>query len=115
MQEPPSDRELARSAPCDNTCNTHTEIEPHIHRFLVENFLLGDEVGLGSSESLLESGVIDSTGILELVQFLEQTYQITVADEEMLPENLDSIGNIATFVKRKLADGAIEPEVVPDD
>jgi acyl carrier protein len=74
-----------------------------IREFVVTNFLFGQEgTGLTEDQSLLESGVIDSTGVLELVAFLEQQYGITVGDRELLPENLDSIQNIAKFVVRKL-------------
>ncbi len=74
-----------------------------IREFVVTNFLFGQEgTGLTGDQSLLESGVIDSTGVLELVAFLEQRYGITVGDRELLPENLDSIQNIARFVAGKL-------------
>jgi len=51
----------------------------------------------------LEEGIIDSTGILELVTFLEEEYSITVEDEELVPENLDSINNVTAFLERKIA------------
>ena len=55
-----------------------------------------------SETSFLEEGIIDSTGILELVTFLEETYEIQIEDEELVPENLDSINNVVQFLKRKL-------------
>jgi acyl carrier protein len=58
---------------------------------------------LDDAQSFLESGIIDSTGILELVAFLEKTYGIHVNDEELVPENLDSIVNISKFLQSKLA------------
>lgn len=74
-----------------------------IREFVVTNFLFGQEgTGLTEEQSFLESGIIDSTGVLELVAFLEQKYGITVGDRELLPENLDSIQNVAGFVARKL-------------
>jgi acyl carrier protein len=79
------------------------EIHAALRRFIVENFLLGDDAGLTNSESLLQTGVIDSTGILEVVGFIEDTYAISITDEEMLPKNLETIDNIAAFVQRKLA------------
>jgi len=79
-----------------------TEIHAAVRRFIVENFLLGDDADLTNSQSLLQTGVIDSTGVLELVMFIEQEYGIAVADDEMLPENLDSIANISDFIGRKL-------------
>jgi acyl carrier protein len=73
-----------------------------IRNFVVTTFLLGDGSQLKDQISLLEGGIIDSTGVLELVLFLEEEYGIKVAQEEMLPENLDSIENIDRFVALKL-------------
>ncbi len=84
------------------------DVEDRVRTFIIENFLLGDEQALPRSQSLLDSGVVDSTGVIELVGFLEETYMIEMADEELVPENLDTIANIAAFVKRK-RDGR-EPE-----
>jgi len=79
-----------------------TELQKAIREFIVENFLLGgDESELKNSDSFLETGLIDSTGILEVVSFLEETYGFDVADEEMIPENLDSIDNLVAFVEKK--------------
>ncbi len=72
-----------------------------VRGFIVENFLFGEEKGLGDETSFLESGIIDSTGILELVAYLEETYGIKVADEELVPENLDSLANIRAYLLRK--------------
>jgi len=77
--------------------------KPHIRRFIVENFLYGHDDGvLDNDSSLLENGVIDSTGILELVSFIEEKYVISIKDEELIPENFDSIGKISTFIERKI-------------
>ena len=66
------------------------------------NFALGEQMSsLADDTSFMESGVIDSTGVLELVAFLEETYEFKVEDEEMVPENLDTIGNLCAFVERK--------------
>jgi acyl carrier protein len=74
-----------------------------IKAFIVANFLFGDEgKGIGEDQSFLESGIIDSTGMLELVSFVEQKYGITVGDREMVPENLDSLRNVSRMVARKL-------------
>jgi acyl carrier protein len=74
-----------------------------IRDFVVTNFLFGqDSASLTETQSFLENGIVDSTGVLELVGFLEQTYSITVEDRELLPENLDSIQNVAQFISRKL-------------
>ncbi len=73
-----------------------------IRSFIVENFLFGESNnGLKDTDSFLESGIVDSTGILELVAFLEETYGILVEDEELIPENLDSIANVSAYVQRK--------------
>jgi acyl carrier protein len=75
-----------------------------IKAFIVSNFLFGQEGGgLADEQSFLETGVIDSTGLLELVSFVEQRYGISIADRELVPENLDSLRNISQFVARKLA------------
>jgi acyl carrier protein len=81
-------------------------MEPELRSFLAENFLLGEEFrGLPGSASLIEAGIIDSTGVLELVGFLEETYDIEIADAELVPENLDSIDNIVGFVDAKRNSG----------
>ena len=74
-----------------------------IREFIVENFLFGDGTAVKENTSFLEQGIIDSTGILELVMFLEETYGIKIEDEELIPENLDSLINIARFLERKLS------------
>lgn len=74
-----------------------------IKAFIVSNFLFGQERdGVADDQSFLESGIIDSTGLLELVSFVEQRYGISVGDRELVPENLDSLRNISHFVARKL-------------
>jgi acyl carrier protein len=79
-------------------------IVQQIRDFLIENFLFGaPDNGLKDTDSLLDKGIIDSTGVLELVAHLEQTYGIKVDDEELVPENLDSIANISDFIGRKQA------------
>jgi acyl carrier protein len=82
-------------------------IERDIRDFLAENFPLADESGrLAESDSLIEAGVIDSTGVLELIEYLESNYSIQITDEEVLPENLDSIERIGRFVTTKLESGS---------
>jgi len=79
------------------------EITQQVREFVIANFLFGQDDGkLQDHQSLLESGIIDSTGVLELVTFLEERFSIGVADRELLPENLDSIQSVARFVSRKL-------------
>jgi acyl carrier protein len=78
-------------------------LQSEIRHFILQNFLFtDDEAALSDSESLMEKGVIDSTGVLELIMHLEERYAIKVNDEELLPANLDSIARIAAFVQRKL-------------
>ena len=73
-----------------------------VREFVVENFLFGDGDSLKEDTSFLGQSIIDSTGILELVMFLEETYNMKVEDDELVPENLDNLGNIARFIERKL-------------
>ncbi|MBN2037580.1 MAG: acyl carrier protein [Chitinispirillaceae bacterium] len=73
-----------------------------VRAFIVENFLFGDAAKLAADDtSFLNSGIIDSTGLLEVIQFLEETFAIKIEDDELLPENLDSLVNIQKFVERK--------------
>jgi acyl carrier protein len=77
-------------------------IEQELHRFIRENFLFGqDDVTLQNQDSFLDRGIIDSTGVLELVMFLQKTYHIEVADEDLIPANLDSIDNLVRYIDRK--------------
>lgn len=78
-------------------------IEDQIRTHIAENFVIGDASQLGVNDSFLDKGIIDSTGILEIVLFLEEQFGIKVADNEMLPENLDSIANIVRYVERSRA------------
>jgi acyl carrier protein len=81
-------------------------MEAELRSFLAENFLLGEEFrGLSGSASLIEAGIIDSTGVLELVGFLEEAYEIEITDSELVPENLDSIDNVVRFVGAKRNSG----------
>ena len=72
-----------------------------IRTFIVENFLFGQDEGLNDDSSFLDEGIIDSTGILELVNFLEEEFSVTVDDEELIPENLDSINNVVGYLEKK--------------
>lgn len=76
--------------------------QSQIRRFILSNFLFtNDESKLKNDDSLLEQGIMDSTGVLELVAFLEAEFGVKVADDELLPENLDSVDQISAFVERK--------------
>ena len=73
-----------------------------IHEFILENFLFGQtDYLLGVDDSLLEHGIIDSTGVLELVAFLEQRFGLSVADHDLVPENLDSIRGLSDYIRRQ--------------
>ena len=73
-----------------------------IREFIVENIFFGDSESLKEDISLLEEGIIDSAGILELLMFLEKTYSIKIEDDEVIPENLDTLQNISRFIDQKL-------------
>ena len=80
------------------------DIRDSIRGFIVDNFMLGKSPeDLSDSGSLLDLGIIDSTGILELVQFIEETFEITIDDSELVPENLDSVDNLIGFIQKKSA------------
>jgi acyl carrier protein len=80
-------------------------VEQEIRDFLAANFLLGaDPTTLESSSSLIEAGLIDSTGVLELVGFLEDQFDIRIQDDDLTPENFDSIDNILGYLARKRAE-----------
>ncbi len=72
-----------------------------IRQFIMANFYVADPAALPNEASLLERGLIDSTGVLEVIAFIESAFGVTVEDAEMIPENLDSISSIAAFVTRK--------------
>mgnify|MGYP001247425853 CR=1 FL=1 len=78
-------------------------LKEQIRKFILENFILENPEDLVDDDSLLEKGIIDSTGVLELVAFLESAYEIKVEDEELIPENLDSIKNIVVYLEKKLS------------
>lgn len=79
-------------------------VKAQLRRYIEDNFIMGTRaVLLSDGDSFLEHHVLDSTGFLELVAFLEETYDIKVADDEMVPENLDSLDSIEQFLARKRA------------
>lgn len=80
--------------------STNSEIKT----FILQNYLFTDDQSvLSEDDSLIQKGIVDSTGMLELVNHLEDTYGFKVADEEMVPDNLDSVANIVRFIERKRA------------
>jgi acyl carrier protein len=75
-----------------------------IKHFILKNFLFTeDESKVADGDSLIKKGIVDSTGILELISYLEETFSISVAEEEMVPANFDSIDTITAFLERKLS------------
>ena len=78
-----------------------SDVKSKIKTFIIENYLFGDDDGLEESTSFLDEGIVDSTGILELIGFISEEFSITVEDEELVPENLDSINNVTAFIGRK--------------
>ena len=76
-------------------------LQQQIRDFVTSNFYVADPKALEDRTSLLDQGIIDSTGVLEVIMFIESTFGVTVEDSEMLPDNLDSIERIAAFVARK--------------
>lgn len=77
------------------------EYTEKVKEFIIHNFLFGDAGRIKNDTSFLDSGIIDSTGILEVITFIEETFGIKINDDELLPENLDSIDNISSFINRK--------------
>ena len=78
-----------------------TQLKQQVREFVLSNFYVADPAGVTDAMSLLDQGIVDSTGVLEVIGFIETTLGVTVEDEEMLPENLESIERIARFVQRK--------------
>ena len=78
------------------------KLKSEIKDFIVENFLYGEDNELRDDVSFLEKGLIDSTGVLELVAFIEKRYEISVKDEELIPDNLDSVDKIVAFINKKM-------------
>lgn len=77
-------------------------MEKELHRFVVDNFLYGRDSGFSDNESFVDMGILDSTGMLELVGFLEKKYGIEVRDVDLTPDNLDSVTQLAEFLRRRL-------------
>jgi len=78
------------------------DIKKKIKVFIIENFLLGDSSNnLNDEDSFFEKGIIDSTGVLELVSFVEKSFNVKFEDEELIPDNLDSINKVSDFILKK--------------
>lgn len=78
-------------------------VQQRVRQFIAENFYIADPAEIGDDVSLISNGYVDSTGMLEVIAFLESTYGIAVEQTEITPANLETVANIAAFVGRKLA------------
>lgn len=78
-----------------------TGVRERVRQFIGKNFYVTDLAALADEDSLLDKGIVDSTGMLELIGFIESSFEITVDDDEMLPENLDSVSRLVAFVESK--------------
>ncbi len=72
-----------------------------VKEFIIENFLFGEEDQIEIETDFFDKGIIDSTGVIELVSFIEETFEISIDDEELIPENLSSLKNIREFIQQK--------------
>ena len=78
------------------------DVQERVRLYLIENFLMGDsELAIQADTSFIDTGIVDSVGFIEIIAFLEESYGIVIEDEEMVPENLDSLRSIDAFVTRK--------------
>ncbi|MFH2035354.1 MAG: acyl carrier protein [Candidatus Zixiibacteriota bacterium] len=78
------------------------EIRTKLREFITDNFLIGSDIEtIKDNDSFMEKEIIDSTGILELTSFVEEEFEITIDDEEMIPDNLDSIEKLSGFIVTK--------------
>jgi len=85
------------------------QVKTEIRKFIIENFLYGQDDGtLGDDVSFLENGIIDSTGILELVSFAQESFELQVTDDELVPDNFDSLNKLETFIRNKQALKSLE-------
>lgn len=73
-----------------------------VKEFIIENFLFGEEEQLKTDTDFFDKGIIDSTGVIELVSFLEETFNVSIDDDELVPENLSSLNKIDAFLQKKL-------------
>ena len=94
------------------------DFREQIRNFIVSNFLFGDGSTLKDDTQFLENGVVDSTGLLEVIQFIEGAFAVTVEDHELLPVNLNSVNNIVRFLEAKNAairakEPPYEPTMLP--
>jgi len=83
------------------------DISAKVRNYIVATFLFGEGSKLGDETSFMENSILDSTGMLELINFVEQEFSISIDPSELVPDNLDSIKNITTFIERKKGTGTL--------
>jgi len=84
---------------------TQKDVKSTVKDFIVKNFLFGnssEEDAFADEDSFLENGIIDSTGVLELIEFIEEQYTVKAEDDELVPDNFDSLSNVTRYIMRKL-------------
>jgi acyl carrier protein len=79
------------------------DIKAAVRQFLLDNFVMGGKVVIADDTSFMKGHILDSTGFIELITFVEDTYNIKVEDQEMLPSNFDSLNNVEGYIGRKRA------------
>lgn len=89
-------------------------IAQQVREFIVQNFLYGQGRAFNDDDSFLAEGIVDSTGVLQLVAFLEETYGISVEDEDLIPQNLDSVNNVTAYLLRKVNSSSGVAQRVPE-
>lgn len=82
------------------------DVKTMVRKFIDDNFMMGGDLVIADDTSFMKEHILDSTGFLELITFIEEAFKVSVADQEMLPANFDSLNNIDAYLKRKLAVGA---------
>ncbi len=87
-------------------------VQHEIRNYIIDKILFGDAGRIDPDISFQESGILDSTGFLELIAFIEERFGINIADEELVPEHLDTLRKMSSFVERKLAGGTVMRSIV---
>lgn len=83
-----------------------SDVKQQVRQFILDNFMMGAAASIPDDASFMDRHIVDSTGFLELISFVEQAFDIQISDDEMVPENLDSLNNIERFVQKKRAASA---------
>ena len=86
-------------------------LQQEVREFIVDTFLFGEDGGLKDDSSFLEEGIVDSTGIMQLVAFLQEQYLVAIEDVELIPDNLDSIRRVSAFIEGKIRAAKQEPAI----